>query len=108
MIGTLQAHAATEDADLTARVTESRPEGDFVLAVHCGMQSIFGMMPGRGLLLETRLRRVLQGEAPDVREELASLNAALNEAFFGLFEPSQFHRFGGATEPTWWLAGLSS
>jgi hypothetical protein len=95
MIGTLHAHARAEDADLTARIAETRPEGDFVLTVHFGMQSIFGVMPARGLRLETRLHRAIPRDNPDLREQLASLNAGLNKAFFGLFEPKELARFGG-------------
>lgn len=97
LTGTMRAHATTEDADLTARIMETRPEGDFLLSMHAGMQSIFGMMPARGLRLETRLHRALQSENADLREQLASLNDALNDAFVGLFDPMEFTRFGKVT-----------
>src|ERR1019366_1103919 len=97
MVGTLRAFASTEEADLTARIAETRAEGDVVLAMHFGMQSIFGMMPARGLRLETRAHRALPGETPDLREELTSLNEMLNVAFFGLLAPEELSRFKEVT-----------
>lgn len=93
----LRGHSAGDDPDVALRIGERRAQGDFVLSLHLGIQSIFGMMPSYGLRLETRAHRAIDGSKIDLRQELGALNGMVNDAFFGLFEPSELTRFEKVT-----------
>jgi hypothetical protein len=95
IVRALRAHAKTDSADFTAQIAETRPACDVIVGVHCGMQSIFGMLPTRGVRIETRAHRAVDAASPDPRTNLAELNAELNDVFFGLFESKELTRFGG-------------
>ena len=98
LLGGLRAVAATEDAEVTARVAETRPEGEFLLSAHCGMQEIFGNIPARAVRIETRARREIGEGTTNYGEHLSSLNNLLNEAFWGLVSDAELSRFGGITQ----------
>ena len=94
IMSSLGAHLVGDEADVSTRIAELRPEGELVLTIQCGMQSIFGALPARGVRLEARMQRAVEAGS-NLRDHLGGLNDALNNVFFGLVPEDQLSRFGG-------------